>query len=684
MASVSNPISAELERLRREQARHTASTGPPPEPPPQRGFRRRGELKREVALVQAERTYLSLGEARTQIKAELKEFAMSDAPYMLLVAAPPGVGKTTFGVELAEKFAAAGKRVLYCGPRLDFFADILHIAKRPLWWQVWHSRGHKDADGMLDMCRRAYHMDRWLARGYQGMGFCANPKICGWEYVNNGCPYHAQKATRAPIIFGQHAHLTLGHPLMETFDVIIGDENPFQAFQRHWFFDAKYIVPGEMDIREPVTEIVHEMRSLAEREVHAEGPDLLNLLGGAARVREACEMFVMPADAVAEPPNLRRAEDVDEAPYFHLPQLVALLKEESAAAEAGRSYPPRVALAKGKLHLLLRYNVNERATERIVWLDGTANQRLYEAMFKRPVAVVAPDVALQGKIYQVWPRTNGKSSLLKDDAPTTKATQLQQQVHRIVQKYGYTNPAIVTLKDLESLFTGKRAHFYGLRGTNQFKDCDAVIIAGTPQPARPELHTQARMLFAERMRAFDQTWSDRDVPYAYAEADGNGRSYPVGGFWADEDLQALLWQQREAEIIQAAHRARPVLRQVDIWLLTNLPIDELPPTELLSIADLFDAPDSVNAYRWLDVLVLADEFYQAGRPLRSVDVVNRVDVSAPTARHYLKCLMEQQEGRWLEESVLVPNKAGKVGRPARALVPQALITSVSKDLLKAT
>ncbi len=115
-------------------------------------------------------------------------------------------------------------------------------------------------------------------------------------------------------------------------------------------------------------------------------------------------------------------------------------------------------------------------------------------------------------------------------------------------------------------------------------------------------------------------------------------------------------------------------RQVDVWLLTNVPIDDLPPSELLSIQELFGAPEGVDAYRWLEVLDIADAFHEAGTPLRSVDLVERLKVSPYTARHYLDCLETQQRGRWRAEKVLVPNKAGKVGRPAQALVPEPLIT----------
>lgn len=643
MASVSNPISAELERLRREQARHTASTGPPPEPPPdliaQRGTGRR-LLKRERDVVESKRPVLSLDDARAEIASQMQEFAMSETPYMLLIAAPPGVGKTTFGVRLAEQLAASGKRVLYCGPRHDFFQDILQMAQHPSWWYEWLPRQHRDAEGLLDQCYRAEQMDKWLARGYGAMTFCSNHRICGWSYVNNGCRFHAQKQVKAPIVFGQHKHLTHGHPLMSAFDVIIGDENPLDAFMHHWIIPGAHIVPADMDPSEPLTEIVHELAGIAGREVKAEGPDLLNLLGGAARVREACAMFTMPVDAVAEAPNLRSGEDVDEVPYFHLPQLVALLERESEAALAGREYPHRVALAHGKLHLLLRNVVNAEAPERILWLDATGNQPLYEAMFARPVAVVAPQVALHGQIFQVWPRANGKTSLVNREGElTTKVAQLEQQVAHIVETRGYRNPAIITFQAVKDRFVMKRGHFYAARGTNQFEDCDALFIAGTPQPGLDSLHTVARMLFFERMTAFERRWSELDRTYQWSASDGDARSYPVSGFWNDLDLTAVLWQQREAEIIQAAHRVRPVLRNVDVWLLTNLPIDELPPTNVLSIHQLFGAPEDVDPYRWPEVVKLAEKRMTCAGVVTTVDFVQTFGCSPTTAGKYVDRLI---------------------------------------------
>lgn len=592
---------------------------------------------------------------------QIAEFVtMAHTPHMLLVAAPPGVGKTTLGVQAAEKHAAAGHRVLYLGPRHDFFQDILRIAKYPAWWYEWLPRQAGDELGKRETCHFDVQMAQWLTRGYDAMSFCSNPRICGWGYVHDGCPYHAQKEIRAPIVFGQHQHLTLGHPLMERFDLIIGDENPLQAFMHHWVIPGRHIAPSGMDLLEPMTELIHELHRLAERDVKAEGPDLLQLLGGPEQVRDVCAGFVLPADAKLLPSRLRGPDAVEDAPYAHLVDLSKLLLREATAALAGHAYPYRVALANGKLHLLLRNTVaDEAAGAKLLWLDATANVTLYEALFRRPVELVAPQVALCGQILQVWPRANGKRSLIQDGEPTSKADQLQQQVAAIIAKGHYQNPAIITFEALKSLFDGKRGHFYAARGTNQFEECDALIVAGTPQPDLETLHTYARMVFFERMDAFDREWSERDVPYRHTGTAGEQWSYPVSGFWHDEGLQSLAWQFREAEVIQAAHRVRPVLRNVDVWLLTNLPIDELPPTRLLTIRDLFDAPEGVDPYRWPEVLKLADERVGVAGCVTAPDLVKALACSPTTAGKYIDLLTQQDGWQVVKAATKGPGKPPK-------------------------
>lgn len=495
-----------------------------------------------------------------------------------------------------------------------------------------------------------------MHRGYEAKDFCS--KICGWDYFNTLCPFTAQKRRPEPIIMGQHQHVTSGHPL--DFHFVIGDESPLATFQRQWVIPGRWILPADMDRAEPLTEILHELAKLAESKATLEGPALLKVLGGSAHLLDACESFTMPATAAALAPALYSPDDAEKAAYFHLPELVPLLRREALADCAGHEYPHRVIVEGGNLMLLLRRDVNPKMPSHVVWLDATGNEHLYQTIFRRPVKVIAPNVRLQGRIIQVTDRANGKSTLLKGGQPTGKVSQLADQVSQIIQKNELKQPSIVTFQEVTrhaDFETLNALHFYAARGSNVQQETDGHIVAGTPQPSLLDMDKLARIVFFERMTPFNLKWSIRDTPYTYADHQGLGRAYPTSGFWHDEDLQAILWQYREAELIQAIHRSRLTVRPVTCWLLSNLPVGELPPVGLLTIAELFGAPTDVDAYLWKNFVALAEAMNPFEKS-QMVDIAkDRLGLSKPTALKYINALLDLPGWR-IGKSVGEPGKRG--------------------------
>ena len=608
-------------------------------PAPEFGFQRE-IITLPQAPVRAERSIITLAQARENIRAAMQTYLTIPEPeHALLIKAAPGVGKTSAAVWAAEACAEEGRRVLYAGPRHEFYGDVTAIAERPEWWYEWLPR--QKADDKIETCQHCEAISTWMARGYQGMDFCS--RVCGWDYVNDECPYHAQKRRHEPLIFGQHQHVTLGHPL--PFDVVIGDEYPMQAFCWQWRIPARFIVPRGMDLREPLTEVLHDLARLADNDTALAGPDLMTVLGGATRVREACEAFILPLDAMVLPPEIYGPGDVDDIPYAHLPQLVPLLAREARLAEQGKTYPHRIILTGGALMLLLRRHVAPKLPKHLIWMDATAEPRLYRAALQRDVEVVDAQPELRGRVYQVHDRANGKASLLdKEHKITAKAPQMAQQVEQVIERGGYKAPAIISYQGViaqtPEFQRMPHTHYYAARGTNALEGCDVLIVAGTPQPPMPSIEKMAKMLFFERDEAFRTEWSARTQPYAYRALDGTGRGYPTGGFWGDEDMQAVLWAMREAEVIQAAHRARPVIHAVDVWLLTNLPLADLPPTELLSIRELFGAPVGVNSYLWPLVMQYAEWCNTEKGQVTASDLMT-LGVSENTARSYIDRLVSE-------------------------------------------
>lgn len=561
--------------------------------------------------------------------------------HMLLVAAPAGIGKTAIGVETAEAWAAEGRKVMYVGPRKEFYADVLSLASRPRWWYAWQSRHGGDADGLGQTCRWPVQIAAWQERGYDARTFCSNPRICGWNYIHSSCRYYAQETHASDIIFAQYEHVAMGHLLLKKMSLIIGDELPIRAFLHPWHIPRHAIVPKGIEDG-PVAQLARRLETLTliPRTVYR-GAELLEALGGAEHVERICRLFRLDVSQAAYEPSLRSPDGVEDAPYFHLPWLLQLLHREAERTKEGKPSISRVLVDSSGLTLLLRRSPRELPPH-VIWLDATANARLYETLFRRPVTVVRPDTQLQGRVYQVYDSLNNKRRLDPEGMQSSpKIDHLKQQIARILSR-GYQNPAYISYKDLvQSLAPDGTApellaHFGGSRGTNRLQECDCLIVVGAPQPPLPQLVDMAAMLYHERDEPFDATWSTRDLPY-----EGQPWAWPIGGFWNDAQLQTLLNQCRESELIQAIHRARPLIRDVDVWLLTNAPLDGLP-VELLSIRELFGAPEKVDPYRWPEVVATAESRMGAAGMVTTADLVDAGLCQRPAARRYLEALAECQ------------------------------------------
>lgn len=563
---------------------------------------------------------------------------------MLLIAAPAGIGKTTIGVEVAEAHAASGHRAMYVGPRKEFYADLIALAQHPSWWYLWQARHGGDTHGLGATCRWPAQIATWQQRGYDARTFCSNPRICGWHYIHTSCRYYAQEQQARAIIYAQYEHIAMGHPLLSKMSLIIGDELPVRAFLAPWHIPARFVVPEGIEA-EPIAKLVERLYTLSTiRNTTWRGPELIEALGGAEHVERICRLFALDVSQSAYEPTLRHADSVEDVPYFHLPWLLSLLRREAERAKVGHSAISRVKVDPSGLTLLLR-RASRALPPHVIWLDATANTGLYETLFRRPVKVVRPDVALTGRVRQVWAGLNNKYGLNAEGMGSgPKIDHVKAQIARILS-HGYERPAYISYKDLVRTLAphgapdDALAHFGGARGTNRLQDCDCLIVVGAPQPPIQQLAEMAAMLYHERDEPFDLTWSTSDRPFACQPW-----AWPIGGFWNDPDMQTLLEQCRELELVQAIHRARPLIRNVDVWLLTNVPIADLP-VELVSLRELFDAPEGVDPYRWPAVVSLAEERLDATGIVTTADLIASGLCQKAAGRRYIELLASQQGWR---------------------------------------
>lgn len=602
-----------------------------------------------------------------------------DPGYALLIAAPAGAGKTYHGVRLAERVAAAGHRVLYAGPRRAFWYDVTAEQQRPNWWYFWQPRHQGDLEATPiypATCRWEPQISAWMTRGYDAMDFCANARICGWDYIRDRCPFHKQKERGENIIFGQHAHVALGHPLMDKFHLVIGDELPLSAFLHPWTIPISQIVPSGMEDID-VADLLRTLKWLCvnppDDRPFWDGADLYTrgIPGGVDRVRAVLDRYRMALSDLAYAPELRTAGQADEAPYFHLVDLASLMLRETQQLASGRTaIIPRVRLSSDGLTLLLRRTPPKNLPRHVVWLDATGDAGIYEALLDRPVRVIRPQIRLTGRVHQLWASANNRGAMLNDRpgmdgqlAGDRKVAQIRAQIARILDTHHYQQPAVISYKPIaHTLIPGApHTHFGAARGTNALQECDALFVVGAPLPNLNTIGDMAAMLFFERDEPFRNEWHALDVPFT-----GQAAAHSVGGFWDDPDLTVLLRQLRESELVQAVHRARPLRRDVDIWLLTNVVAPGLP-VRLVSLHQLFDALDAdgrpltgIDIQRWPEVLDLAAT---EDEPLTAARLMATFAITKPTAKKWIDALLAT--GRYAPTSI---DATGQRGPKTRAVV----------------
>lgn len=615
-----------------------------------------------------------LAEVRQSLQRAMRDYLRNPDPdHMLLLKPPPGTGKTYAGVEFARwAHEFTGQRVLYSGPRHAFYEDILvESAKQGqpdgIWYE-WLPRQDKPDDIDRHTCHLAPQIAEWQNRGYDSLTFCS--RICGWDFVNKGCPYHAQKRRPEPLIYGQHMHVTLGHPLASQFGVVIGDEDPSQAFLRTWKIPTEFIIPDGLDQNSLLFSVLRDIMILSRTGMLLFGAVLYNQLGP-ERVIEACNEFKISEQAKILAPELNTANDVDKAPFAHLAETVRIMYVEAMGVAARAQITSRFFVTPQGISLDLRGHFVDTLPKHVIWFDGTGSVEKYEALFERKVEAIAVQLPMQGQIFQVtdssWPKT---SMLSGDGAPTAAAHEVLRMIERLIAQRGYdrNRVAVITFMSLEEFFRERgfrTAHYFGQRGTNHFVDVQALFVVGTPMPPLGNIEQIARKIWDRQYRAFNQVWTTVPVAYNYVTPSMQGVAVQISQF-ADERLNIVLRDVRESEIVQAAHRARPIFRRTDVWIFSNIPLADLPPTKLVTVQAICDAPDGVSPKAWLDFIEAVEEVAEesGSGQITALSLLDRAGIpERRTLYRYMDLLAERHPDLWQVVPVLTRQR----GRPPKSI-----------------
>jgi hypothetical protein len=226
-----------------------------------------------------------------------------------------------------------------------------------------------------------------------------------------------------------------------------------------------------------------------------------------------------------------------------------------------------------------------RNTVPVLALDGTGTLAFNKKIFGDHMTADRFPVPRDAEVYQVSTKLFSRQSLTGTDRQGTRrspgkvieAECLRAQVVELLQLLP-GDVLLVTYKAAEEVLRDdlpehvEVTHFGALRGLNNYEHCETAVVMGREQPSAQAIEALTR--------PFTATDAEPFIPIGEYVLQSRGRRMRNGGpnvvevqVHPDPRCQAMLEQVREAEIVQAVDRVRPVFNRRKIIVLTSLALD---------------------------------------------------------------------------------------------------------------
>jgi hypothetical protein len=246
----------------------------------------------------------------------------------------------------------------------------------------------------------------------------------------------------------------------------------------------------------------------------------------------------------------------------------------------------------------------------VIVLDGTADPELIGRALRRRMTVWRIDVARQGEVIQCLGRSFSTGSLAPNPgyplpaSASAERERLWQELTTVLRREFDSAPkGVLVVSTLAVEIEAQRhcndllqkglvwTHFGATRGINKFTDLQTIVIIGRKQPPAPAVEAIARAYFATHREPIEPEAQDYVVRHRRLHGKRDQVNSTKIQTHPDLRINRVLWQMREAEVIQAIDRVRAARFPRKILLLNGLdlrrPDDDLGRPGLGVPADLY-------------------------------------------------------------------------------------------------
>lgn len=243
-----------------------------------------------------------------------------------------------------------------------------------------------------------------------------------------------------------------------------------------------------------------------------------------------------------------------------------------------------------KVHRLAKVRVKPAVP--LIVLDGTADPMLLARALRRRMEVWKINVERKGEVVQCLGRSFSTASLVSNPAYPTTASKLLEherlwnELTQVLRRERANTPGnrilVVSTLPVEEAARRRQGvaellekgliwtHFGAVRGINSFTDIKTIVLIGRKQPPAAAVEAVARAYFATDPKPFDPETSDY-VARRRTLHDKTGKAWStLTQMHPDARVNRVLWQMRQAEVIQAIDRVRPARFPRRIVILNSL------------------------------------------------------------------------------------------------------------------